>query len=268
MTPHDSSESRDAERSARRWSTALYAAAFAELPDEVTSTTNPRLGPGLVHFTAYPSLNQAPLSVSLAGLIRDPLSAANLLVYAQRFESTLRLAVAPVTSDAAQPRFHEHPRPVAAATARGSAGALTVVEHEVARRPNHQPWLSGDQITLRVCLPQPVRSGLFLPTTPLNATLSSPQDGLAVAVELTPTRQALSAKLLPHQPIPVASSDGVDWSGTVTSTQPPFGLRLSLRDPGLLNGHPFGTASWMVSDAGFAISVNIDRPREHDDLTE
>lgn len=267
MTHNDTLLASRAERSASRWARALYAAAFSAPPEEVTSTTEPRLNPTLIQFSAYPALNQAPLSISMTGLIREPAAAPVLLGFAQRFETTLKLAVAPITSAATQPDFDAHPRPQAAATARGPAGAVTVVEHEPHRRPHHQPWLTGDPIILSLQVPHVARSGLLIPERPLRALISSPIDSLEVPVHLSPTRDALNAKLLPPESEPLHGTSILRWAGSIVRSLPPFELLLSLVDPGSLSDQPFATASWMLSDSGFAIRLLTGEPPDNSEPT-
>lgn len=255
MTPDDATSPLPAERSARRWARALYNAAFGTLPDDITVTTAPILAPSLVNFTAYPSANQRPLSIAVAGLRREPGHTAPLLALTQRLESALKLAIAPVTADADQPRFDDM-RPFAAAIARGPAGAVTVIEHEPNRFSHHLPWLPGDAVRLSLPLPIQARRGLFIPSVPVPARLLSLDDRLELAVLLTPSRENLTARMVATITPPSAPLTIVNWTGNVTACTPPFGLALTITDPGSLTGRPFASASWVVSDDRFAIRLD------------
>jgi hypothetical protein len=256
MTSNDLSAVSHATISARRWARALYLAAFDEQPDEVTTSQRAPLHPANFQFLAYPAVDQAPVAIAVAGLIRNHDDVRHLLPYAHRFEDQLKLAIAilPPSHEASQPLLDELPAPIAAATARGTAGAIAVAEHEAERYQHHLPWLPGDRFHLLVPMPTQAGGGLLLPELPIAATLTNLDDQREVPVLLSPTRDALTAKLLPATPSQPATN-AISWTGTIERVRPPLGLELELRDTGTLPSIPFATADWLTDGTNFAIRI-------------
>jgi hypothetical protein len=263
MTSSDLSTASHATHSARRWARALYLAAFDEQPNEVTTSSRAPIHPANFQFLAYPAVDQAPIAIAVTGLILSHDNVRHLLPFAHRFESNLKLATAilPPGHEPSRPLLDELPPPAAAATARGPAGAIVVSEHEPQRYPHHLPWLAGDRCQLTVPLPPHTGGGLLLPELPIAATLTNLDDQCDVAILLSPTREALTAKLLAAQDTP-ASTHAICWAGTIQSVRPPLLLELKLHETGTLPSLPFSTADWITDGNNFAIRVTTIPPPE------
>ncbi len=256
MTSNDLSAASHATTSARRWARALYLAAFDEQPDEVTTSPSAPILPANFQFLAYPAVDQAPVAIAVAGLVRNHDDVRHLLPYAHKFENQLKLAIAilPPSHEASQPLVDELPAAVAAATARGPAGAIAVAEHESERYHHHLPWLPGDRFLLTVPMPAHAGGGLLLPELPIPATLTNLDDQREVPVQLSPTLDALTAKILPAAQ-PHAPSHAISWTGTIQRVRPPLGLELKLFEAGTLPSLPFSTADWLSDGTNFAIRI-------------
>ena len=261
MTSSDLSTASHANHAARRWARALYFAAFDEQPNEVTTSSRVTIHPANFQFLAYPAVDQAPIAIAVAGLILSHDNVRHLLPFAHRFESNLKLATAilPPGHEASQPLLDELPASAATATARGPAGAIVVSEHEPQRYPHHLPWLPGDRFQLTVPLPPHPGAGLLLPELPIAATLTNLDDQCEVPVLISPTRDALTAKLLAAQDSP-ASTHAICWAGTIQTVRPPLGLELKLHETGTLPTLPFSTADWITDGNNFAIRVTTIPP--------
>jgi hypothetical protein len=263
MTSSDLSTASHATHSARRWARALYLAAFDEQPNEVTTSSRAPIHPANFQFLAYPAVDQAPIAIAVTGLILSHDNVRHLLPFAHRFESNLKLATAilPPGHEPSRPLLDELPPPSAAATARGRAGAIVVSEHEPQRYPHHLPWLPGDRCHLTIPLPPHTGGGLLLPELPIAATLTNLDDQCDVAILLSPTREALTAKLLAAQDTP-ASTHAICWAGTIQSVRPPLLLELKLHETGTLPSLPFSTADWITDGNNFAIRVTTIPPQD------
>ena len=256
MTSNDLSAASHATNSARRWARALYFAAFDEQPDEVTTSPSAPVLPANFQFLAYPAVDQAPVAIAVTGLIRNQDDVRHLLPYAHRFENQLKLAIAilPPSHEASQPLLDELPAPVAVAKARGPAGAIAVTEHEAERYHHHLPWLPGDRFHLTVPIPDHAGAGLLLPALPIAAILTNLDDQRKVSVLLSPTHDALTAKILTAAE-PHAAPRAISWTGTIQRVRPPLGLELKLLDAGTLPSLPFSTADWLTNGTNFAIRI-------------
>ena len=263
MTLSDLGTASHASHSARRWARALYLAAFDEPPDEVTTSQHAPVHPANFQFLAYPAVDQAPIAIAVAGLILNHDNVRHLLPFAHRFESNLKLATAilPPGHEPSHPLLNELPPPAAAATARGRAGAIVVAEHEPQRYPQHLPWLLGDRFHLTLPLPPHTGGGLLLPELPIAATLTNLDDQRDVPILLSPTREALTAKLLAAQDSP-PSTHAICWAGTIQSVRPPLLLELKLHETGTLPSLPFSTADWLTDGNNFAIRVTTTPPSD------
>ncbi len=261
MTSNDLSTASHATHSARRWARALYRSAFDEHPEEVTTSARTPIHPANFQFLAYPAVDQEPVAIAVAGLILNHDNVRHLLPFAHRFENNLKLATAilPPTHEDSQPLLDELPKPTAAATARGPAGAIVVVEYEPQRFHHHIPWLPGDRFHLTLPMPPHTGSGLLLPELPIAATLTNLDDQREVPIILTPTRDALTAKLL-LEPQSTTSSHAICWAGTVLTVRPPLGLELKLQETGTLPALPFSTANWLTDGNNFAIRITTNPP--------
>lgn len=263
MTSSDRATANHATHSARRWARALYFAAFDEHPHEVTTSARPPVYPANFQFLAYPAVDQEPIAIAVAGLALNQDDVRHLLPFAHRFENNLKLATAilPPQHEATQPLLEELPAPAAAAIARGPAGAIVVIEHEPNRFNHHLPWLPGDRFHLTLPLPPLTGTGLLLPELPIAATLTSLDDQCEVPILLSPSTEALTARLLPaaEQTKP---THAIRWAGTVQRLRPPLGLDLALLDAGTLPSLPFSTANWFTDGENFAIRLTTNPPPE------
>lgn len=263
MTSSDRATASHANHSARRWARALYFAAFDEQPDEVTTSARAPIHPANFQFLAYPAVDQEPIAIAISGLILNHDDVRHLLPFAHRFENNLKLATAilPPQHEATQLLLGELPDPAAAAIARGPAGAIVVAEHEPNRFHHHLPWLPGDRFHLTLPMPPLTGTGLLLPEFPIAATLTNLDDQREVAILLSPTPEALTAKLLPATEH-TNPTHAICWAGSVLRLRPPIGLDLALLESGTLPSLPFSTANWFTDGAHFAIRLTTNPPSE------
>ena len=263
MTPSDRATASHATHSARRWARALYLAAFDEQPVEVTTSARAPIHPANFQFLAYPAVDQEPIAIAVTGLILSHDDVRHLLPFAHRFENNLKLATAilPPQLEDTQPLLDELPDPAAAAIARGLAGAIVVAEHEPNRFNHHLPWLPGDRFHLTLPMPPLTGTGLLLPELPIEATLTNLDDQREVPILLSPTPEALVARLLPTAEQSNAAH-AICWAGTVQRLRPPLGLELALLESGTLPSLPFSSANWFTDGAHFAIRLTSNPPPE------